>query len=204
MSQINVAKTARDIENVLGVRHQVFCDEKGWEPRRVNRLESDHYDEFAHHIALTRPADAVVYGTVRIIPALVGNTRVVLPVERLCGSLRQTFPGFHLPERSKIAEASRLAVLAHERSGFGRPEDARQDERAAFTAVRKLMLACTKHAHDQGFESLLMLVEPKLLQFIGRYGVRPVAVGTPVEHRGTRVPCVLHPQSILETVPSID
>jgi N-acyl amino acid synthase of PEP-CTERM/exosortase system len=202
MSQITLARSKAEVNDLFEVRHRVFCEEKQWEPTRTNALESDHYDQFAQHIALRCASRGTAVGTVRVIPAQFGNASVLLPVERLCGPLRRTFPGFAFPERSRVAEASRLALMSEAR-GFNNTPFDEPDSRfgGRLPTVGRLMIACAHHAYRGGVRVLVILVQPKMLQFMGRYGVHPAAVGQPIEHRGLRVPCALDLDEIVARIP---
>jgi N-acyl amino acid synthase of PEP-CTERM/exosortase system len=203
MNHIKLARSVAEVNDLFQVRHSVFCSEKEWEPTRVNALETDHYDAFAQHIALRCIKTGKAVGTVRVIPAQVGNASVLLPVERLCGPLRKTFPGVALPERGRIAEASRLALMRQVRGFEQKSAHASAGERFGerLPTVGRLMIACAHQAYRSGAEFLVILVEPKMLQFMGRYGVHPAAVGAPVQHRGVRVPCVLDLKAIVARIP---
>src|SRR5689334_19989726 len=101
---------------VYAIRHAVYCEELGYEPIRLDRLESDAFDEAAAHCLLQSVRNGEFVGCVRLILADADDHNRALPFEQLCAStLDRTIVDPARLDRSRIAEVSRLAVVAQYR-----------------------------------------------------------------------------------------
>ena len=91
------------LQDTFRMRYEVYVDEFGFEKKEdhPNGLETDDYENEAIHFACLNENDAVV-GTIR----LVLNSSKGFPIEH---AVETSFVG-EKPERSKIAEISRLTV----------------------------------------------------------------------------------------------
>ncbi len=202
-ARIQVAINAHEQEDSFKIRHRVYCEEQGWERTAADQTESDHYDAHATHVVL-RDERSVALGTVRLIPASTAALFVVLPIERCFGlSLSKIFPEQTLPDRRRIAEVSRLAVLPEYRRMLNLPEPTTKDAFPAamrFCAVQ-LFLGALAAAHKQGAHSLVMLMEPKLFRYLRALGFRHSYAGQSVDHHGLRIPIIAHIDGVMQSLP---
>ena len=137
------------------LRHKVYADELGWEPRRADGIATDDYDRHAVHCLVRAVATH----------AFVGGARLVLPTAAL--------------DRSRIAEMSLLTVAANYRR---RPGEAAQafvidDDFGITPRIRLpyltlgLYLGLIALARTRGIATLFMLAEPQLAHSIAHLGV---------------------------------
>jgi N-acyl amino acid synthase of PEP-CTERM/exosortase system len=111
--------------------------------------------------------------------------------------------------RHAIAEASRLAVVSGYRLRRGEQDQSfpisdesfgtRQMPRFPYIPVA-LYLATLELAALHGIETLFVLTEPRLASHFARLGVDIKHIGAPVEHRGTRIPCMMSVSSIIDSL----
>ncbi|MCB1957114.1 MAG: PEP-CTERM/exosortase system-associated acyltransferase [Rhodocyclaceae bacterium] len=194
---------------VFGIRHEVYCEELGFEPVRPDRMETDDYDSHSLHCLMrTSDENANLVGCNRIVLARPGAPDYPLPFERTCEATldRSVIDPAKLP-RESIAEVSRLAVRAHFRRRRGDQktelaisrEDFGTKDQPRFPYIPVgLYLGAVYMAQRQGVETLFVLTEPRLAAHFGKLGVRIHQIGGPVEHRGIRVPSMMDVQSIIK------
>lgn len=189
------------------IRHEVYCDELGYEPPRPDRLEHDAYDARSLHCLLKSVANNEYVGCVRLVLADRHAGSAQLPFEALCAKTldRSLVDPDALP-RDAIAEVSRLAVVGRyrRRSGerqtpatisegdFGTPDR----PRFPYLAVG-LYLAMVAQARRHGIETLFMLTEHRLARQLTRLGVNLTKIGPPIEHRGMRYPSMMSVREIV-------
>jgi N-acyl amino acid synthase of PEP-CTERM/exosortase system len=190
------------------IRHEVYCEELGYEPARPDQLEQDAFDARSHHCLLRSIANDEYVGCVRLVIADPREPSAGLPFEALCGAAldRQLVDPRALP-RETIAEVSRLAVVSRyrRRSGerqtpvaiserdFGTPDR----PRFPYLAVG-LYLAMIAQARRHGIETLFMLTEQRLARQLTRLGVHLQRIGPAIEHRGLRYPSVMSVRDVID------
>lgn len=205
--RIAPARTEAEKNDVYFIRHDVYARELGFEPERPEQRETDAFDARSEH-CLLRTAEAA--------PRLVGCARVVytdpqdpaapLPFEKACrDSLhRDVIDPARLP-RDRIAEVSRLAVLGDFRRRRGEQQREVTIDTGDFGDNRQprfpyipvgLYMATVMMAREHGIEHLFTLTEPRLAEHFAKLGVKIAPIGAPIEHRGTRVPSVIHVPSV--------
>ena len=192
--------TALQREN-FRLRHEVYCRDLGFEPVREDGLETDAYDQHSLHCLIRALASGSFVGCARIVLNNPQNPSQPLPFEAACAeALDRRIVDPARMDRSKIAEISRLAILGRYRRRKGeasRPfalethaEEGRQ-LRLPYLPVA-LYLALLALARQQDIETLFVLTEPRLASSINRLGGELIPIGSPVEHRGTRVPSMMN------------
>jgi N-acyl amino acid synthase of PEP-CTERM/exosortase system len=190
------------------IRHAVYCDELGYEPVRENGLECDDFDSSSVHCLLQSVTDGEYVGCVRLVLADRNHPETLLPFEHVCrDSIDRGVVDPGRLDRAKIAEVSRLAVIARYRrrrgeqkvplgideSDFGTPERPRFPYIAA-----GLYLGMIAEARHHGIETLFMLTERRLAKQISRLGVGMRTIGEPIEHRGSRYPSMMSVEEIID------
>ena len=197
----HAATTEDERRAAYRIRHEVYCDELGYEPPRADRLEHDAFDARSLHCLLRSVTNDEFVGCVRLVLADRHASSAGLPFETLCAKTldRGIVDPDALP-RDAIAEVSRLAVVSRyrRRSGerhapvtiseqdFGTPDR----PRFPYLAVG-LYLAMIAQARRHGIETLFMLTEHRLARQLTRLGVKLTQIGPPVEHRGMRYPSMM-------------
>jgi len=194
-------------DEAFRIRHQVYCEELGFEPSRPDGREADEYDaQSLHCLIRSRRSDEFV-GCTRLILCRRSDPHYPLPFERTCAaSLDRSILDPQAMPRNRIAEVSRLAVIGRYRRRSGEQLLAAPMTDASFgTSTRPrfphilvgLYLATTELAALHGIDTMFVLSEPKLAHHFARLGVTITQLGAPVEHRGTRIPSALDVQGIL-------
>jgi N-acyl amino acid synthase of PEP-CTERM/exosortase system len=187
------------------IRHAVYCEELGYEPVRDDCLESDVFDQRSVHCLLQSVTSGEYVGCVRIVLADPSHPLQALPFEGLCGdSIDRAIVDPEKLDRTKIAEVSRLAVIARYRrrrgeqklplglddSDFGTPDR----PRFPYIAVG-LYLGMLAQARRLGIGTLFMLTDRRLAKQLARLGVGLRTIG---QHRGTRYPSMMSVQEVID------
>lgn len=188
------------------IRHQVYCEDLGFEAPRPDGRERDQYDAQALACLLRHKASDQFVGVTRLVFVPASAPQEPLPFERSCGAslYRGPFDPAKMP-RHEIAEVSRLAVVR----GFRRRRGEAQtpmplfDEETAGARPRfpyipiGLYLGAISLAHHAGVSTLFVLTEPRLAQHFAKFGVPVQTIGEPIEHRGLRVPSMIRVEAVL-------
>lgn len=206
------ANTVELRKKVYQLRHQVYCDELGYEARRASRLEHDAFDVRSIHCLLFHKPSQTYAGCVRLVLPDVQDSDEPLPFENSCGqSLEWDFDPAGKTPREHYGEISRLAITANfrrRRSEAALDEDstAVQDdladsERRLFPSVAMgLYVAITAMGLKQGLDGVFAMMEPRLARQLRRFGIVFTQVGAQVEHRGVRAPFFLHRDQLFSTL----
>ena len=193
---------------VYTIRHEVYCEELGYEPAHPDRHEKDRYDSHSLH-CLMRTADdtATLAGCCRLVMANPEDPAEALPFEEIClGHLEEGVLAPDRYPRRRIAEVSRLAIRYMFRRRRGEKHDPlpihKRDfgehitPRFPFIPVG-LYLASVAMAERRGIEKLFVLTEPRLAEHFAKLGVDILRIGEPVQHRGLRIPSVMDVNGII-------
>jgi N-acyl amino acid synthase of PEP-CTERM/exosortase system len=100
-------------DEVYRIRHEVYCEELAYEPRRPDRRERDEYDAHSLHVLLRSVQSGEFIACTRIVRTRPGNPHYPLPFEKACAAtLDRSIVDPARLRRDSIGEVSRLAVLA--------------------------------------------------------------------------------------------
>lgn len=203
------------LDEVFHVRHEVYCEDLGFEPERPDRREVDPYDAHSVHCLLRgAAAPHTRVGCTRIVLTDPADPYAPLPFERSCAETldRSIVDPAKLP-RGSIAEISRLAVRAQFRRRKGEEHTAvaiQDEDFAAFGAQQRfpfiptsLLLGAVALAEHNQVETIFVLTEPRLAAHFSHLGVEVRQIGAPISHRGTRVPSVMHIEEIIRNMRSL-
>ena len=194
-------------DEVYRLRHNVYCEDLHWEPVRPDGREIDAYDAQSIALLMRHVGTGEYVGCARLVKPKAQAPAELLPFERFSqGSLDST--GFDLASlpRDKVAEVSRLAVIAKYRRRHGEAPRAAPTSGDDFGTVRAprfpyiligLYLGIVAIARLHKIETLFVLTEPRLADHFRRLGVEIRQIGQPVEHRGMRVPSVMSVNDII-------
>jgi N-acyl amino acid synthase of PEP-CTERM/exosortase system len=193
---------------VYRIRHAVYCEELGYEPVREDGLECDEFDARAVHCLLQSAASGEYVGCVRLVLTDPRDPDARLPFETLCGdAIDRSVVDPTALDRARIAEVSRLAVVAQYRRRRGeqsRPiavdeSDFGSPDRPRFPYIAAgLYLGMLAQARRHGIDTLFMLTERSLAKQLARLGVALRPIGRPIEHRGTRYPSMMSVQEVID------
>lgn len=209
--RIDAALDAPLLDEVFRIRHRVYCEDLGYEPERPDRREVDRFDAHSVHCLLRsvrQPPQPV--GCTRIILANSDQPDLPLPFEQACAETldRSIIDPAKLP-RNRIGEISRLAVEgryrrrkgeAHQQVPVG-PDDFSLNGQPRFPFVpASLLLGAIALAERSGIDTVFVLTEPRLAAHFAKLGVEVTQIGSPIEHRGLRIPSVMHVEEIIRNM----
>lgn len=198
-------------DDVYRVRHEVYCEELGFEPTRPDRRETDEHDANSVHCLLRTSTDPKrPVGCTRVVLTRNDDPDYLLPFERTCAATldRSIIDPARLP-RDRIAEVSRLAVRSAYRRRRGETATTAPIHEEDFGTVVQprfpyipigLYLAAIALAERCGIETLFILTEPRLASHFAKLGVDVRQIGGAVEHRGTRIPSMMNVQSVIKNM----
>jgi N-acyl amino acid synthase of PEP-CTERM/exosortase system len=206
--EVTPAFTEELKDAVYGIRHQVYCEELGFEPIRADRREKDEYDAHSVHLLIRSLAGDGFIGCARLVLARPGDPYYPLPFERTCSTAldRNLADPTSMP-RSAVAEVSRLAIVNafRRRKGEAKTADAvaqmtfGSTERPRFPYIQVgLYLGIIALAQRLRIDTLFVLTEPRLANHFRKLGVKLRPVGAPVEHRGMRVPAMMSVHEVVD------
>lgn len=206
------ATTGSLLEKVYQLRHQVYCDELGYEQQRASQWEYDEYDKRSIHCLLFHKSSQTYVGCVRLILADSQKPDVPFPFEHACGeSLQWDFEGSAATSRRKYGEISRLAITTNfrRRRGVAKVHDggnenfdaSTEDERHLFPSVALgLDVAIAAIGLNQGLDGVFAMMEPRLARQLRRFGLLFRQVGAEIEHRGIRAPFFISRDNIFNNL----
>jgi N-acyl amino acid synthase of PEP-CTERM/exosortase system len=189
-------------DQVFRLRHEVYCRDLGWEPVSQDKREIDEFDSHSFHCLLRRRDTGEPVGCVRLVRARSDDPLYPLPFEQTCKEVlnRRDLDPVRLP-RESVGEVSRLAVLKKFRQRKGEATDPfsmseadleSHENRIRFPFIPvSLYLGATAIAQRLGVEHVFILTEPRLAKHFSRLGFPIRTVGTPIEHKGARIPSYL-------------
>jgi len=205
--EIVPATTAELRKAAFGIRHRVYCEDLGFEAVRFDGLETDQYDANALHVLMRhRPSDTFI-ACVRLVRVPPQDPCTHLPFERLCDQLNPNAVPSEPVQRIHIAEVSRLAVVREFRRRRGEAIQAEPGTEEDFAGGPRqrfphllvgLYLGVIGAATIHHVERLYLLTEPRLAGHFRNLGLHVVQIGPPVEHRGMRIPSVIHVPSVAQ------
>lgn len=199
------------LEKVFRIRHQVYCEELGFEPHQADQLEQDEFDKNAIHCLLLHKPSQTFVGCVRLVLADHHAPEAGFPFEQVCGkSSRWAFDASGGTGRKKYGEISRLAITANFRrprnfiaptGGCALPDARDEEARRLFPSIAVgLYLAVAAMGLSKGLEGVFAMMEPRLARQLSHFGIHCEQAGDAVEHRGTRVPYFISSNSLLDNL----
>ena len=196
-------------DEVYRIRHQVYCEELAFEPRRSDRREHDEYDAHSLHVLLRSRHRSEFIACTRIVRARPENPHYPLPFEKACAATldRSIVDPAKLP-RERIGEISRLAVLAQfrKRQGEEKHEAGFMPKFSTLMSpsfpyiLAGLYLGTVELARLNGIDTLFVLTEKRLARHLRMRGVKIQAIGAPIEHRGQRFPSMMSASGIIDNL----
>lgn len=175
------------------LRHQVYCEELGWEPVNPSREEIDAFDHHSVALLLERRRTHEVIGTIRVIIPPVNDPQKRLPFEFHCngGELLEGSAPTEGPGCRRLGEVSRLAL----KKGFRKLRDSEdgisglseEEWRSISDPASGLYVGTAALADCLGLRELFIIATPGLRKRLEHLGLPFTQRGEAFEHRGTRV-----------------
>ncbi len=203
--EITVANTSQLLDEVFGIRYQVYSEEMGFEPENSEHIEHDDYDDNAIHILIKYLPTSSYIGTIRMILNDSEHSDFVFPMEEHCPTMDPSLFDIEKVTRKQIGEISRVAVVQDFRR---RKEDAiglagavilEDDERYHRTlsyVPLSLYFASYVIAEWQHLQYTIAISEPKLMRHIGFTGIKASQFGATFEFKGERAPYYFSKENI--------
>lgn len=203
-----VADSPEMREHVHRIRHNVYCEELGFEPLQPNGMEMDEFDKFARFCAVEHRSTNKFTGCVRLV--LPNHDHQQLPIEKYCAdAIEQTHLMPSNFPRHKICEISRLAVPAefrrrksdkYEGSATGAIDETTYTDAESrcfpFISVG-LYLSAAAVGINLGVEHFYVMMEPRLARSMRLVGIPFKQIGPTVEYHGKRAPYYICPKLFL-------
>jgi N-acyl amino acid synthase of PEP-CTERM/exosortase system len=194
--ELVLAESPQVQDEVFRIRHQVYCEELGYENVTPDGHERDECDRHSKHLLLRTANTGVRVGCTRLILPDPDQPSSPLPFERACAATidRRLIDPAALP-RDSIAEVSRLAVVREfrRRKGEERTKDGvavidyGTPKQPRFPYIQLgLYLGAVALAHRLGIKIIFFLTEPRLAGHFEKLGFPVQQIGGPIEHRGVR------------------
>ena len=198
---------------VYGIRHQVFCEDLGFEEVRADGRENDKYDSQSLHLLIRNVQTGGYVGCTRIVRARPHDAQPYMPFENYCAEVinRSIVDPGALP-RDSVGEISRLSVIAAYRKRQGEPMQPATISSGDFgTQARPrfpyltvgLYFGTVELARRHGIETLFALTEPRLTEHFRKLGMNIQTIGGAVEHRGLRIPSMMTTGTFVDDLKSM-
>ncbi|EXI91982.1 MAG: putative autoinducer synthesis protein [Candidatus Accumulibacter sp. BA-94] len=188
-------------EQTFRLRHQVYCEDLGWEARRSDALETDEYDAHSLHCLARSRQSGNFAGCVRLVLGHADDVNRGLPFELTCAdTLDRELMDRLADSRPGIAEVSRLAIVRDYRRRRGEEDSPGTLLDSSFGTAEQprfpyllvgLYMAVFVIAERHQLDTLFLLVEPRLSRHLNHLGIDNRQVGRAAEHRGLRVPAMI-------------
>lgn len=171
---VHIADSPTLIEQVYGLRYQVYCRERGYESS-VDGVEIDAFDSHSRYVVLQRRSTGEAIGTARLVlPVPSAPATSLFPMQAVCDS---TF--FAKLPSGHAAEVSRFAISKERRYLSG----------GALSLARIMLVrGLVELSRRQGVTQWLGIMEPTFLRLLRSTAIHFEAVGPLVEYHGLRQP----------------
>ncbi|WP_334013424.1 PEP-CTERM/exosortase system-associated acyltransferase [Alteromonas sp. S167] len=206
-----VADTVEKKEQVFNIRHQVYCQELGFEPVRENEQEFDEFDTFSTHAMIQHLQTGGFAGTVRVVRPLEDYQQ--LPIEKYClhSITHKTLNPANF-QRAEVCEISRLAVperfrrrnsdkFAGAATGAIDTETYSDTELRCFPFIAVgLYMSAASIVISKKIPHTYVMMEPRLARSMGFLGIKFQKIGPTVEYHGLRAPYYINPSLLMESL----
>ncbi len=207
-----VANEEHEQRTCFKTRHQVYCEEMGFEDARPNRMEFDEFDEFALSCYIKHKATGDCAGTIRLVmPQHPGQ---LLPIEQNCPSAIRIDD--HSPQRYprySICEISRLAIPKQFRrrssddslspvtgkslnNGFKKDKPGRNFPYLSLSLYFFAASICVL----RDIENVYVMMEPRLARSLRILGIQFEQLGSEIDYHGKRAAYQISPVEFMQQV----
>lgn len=198
---IQLADTEELKKEAYRIRHAVYCDELGWEPKTEDGLEIDACDGYSFPILLRHKRTGHFAGTARLVIPPPEASHSKMPFELHCmDSLRKNVVDPSTLPRGTVGEVSRLAVPAEFRRRHGERNEPfivdklvekkdvfSEEERRHFPNIAiGLYLSIIALVSNCNHSGMFVVVEPRLKKRLERLGLMFQQAGDDMEYHGRR------------------
>lgn len=182
-------------QEVFRLRHDVYCEELGYEPLRDDAMEQDDCDAISMFALVRHRSTGRAAGCVRLIRHPPQQPDWRFPFERACGSgLHEGYIDAGVL-RERATEVSRLAVhqdFRRRRGEHHTPEgggSTTSDHDRQYPLIAMgLFLSASALTLEHDIRQSFVMMEPRLARLLGSCGLRFAQVGALVQYHGLRGP----------------
>lgn len=211
---IRLANTPALKQTSYQIRHQVYCEELGWEPETGDKVETDPYDDHSLPLLLYHKVSKTYAGTMRLVVPPTDEPGRPLPFEVLYGtSLHTDVIDLATVSRSSIGEISRLCVPGSFRRRAGEKNKpfvlndmsgldlhSAEDQRNFPKISVGLYIGVIALTKLLDLPHIFVVTEPRLMRRLQWLGIPTEQAGDDIEHRGTRALFYLDREYVLENL----
>lgn len=198
-------------KQVYMIRHNVYCEELGFEPVKENKLEMDDFDAFSQYCLIHHRNSEQYAGTVRLVTP--SKEDEVLPIEKYClDSItnKELCPSNF--KRSEICEISRLAVPKQFRrrqmdnfdgaaTGVINTQTYSDTELRCFPFIAVgLYFTAASLAMKLGIKHAYVMMEPRLARSMRFVGIKFDQIGPVIDYHGRRAPYYINQPLLLKNL----
>ncbi|MDO6684790.1 MULTISPECIES: PEP-CTERM/exosortase system-associated acyltransferase [unclassified Agarivorans] len=206
-----VALSDEDVGSVYRLRHDVYCEELGFEPVNPEQVERDEFDDYSDYCLVRHLSSGIYASTVRVVSPT-GDQ--LLPLEKYCeGAI--TDDDLHPQNfaREDVCEISRLALRATFRrrktdkfvdsaTGGINVAELYEEELRCFPFITASMyLAATVLVERHNIKHAYVMMEPRLARSTALLGIKFQQIGPVVEYHGQRAPYYITAEKIRSDLP---
>jgi N-acyl amino acid synthase of PEP-CTERM/exosortase system len=213
---VELANSAEEINEVFGIRYQVYCIDRPFEDPNcfLDKKEHDAYDARSAHALIRHRITGHGVATVRLIMAEDTPDQSDFPMEGPCVprmSLRAR-EAIANARRSEIAEISRMSVSREFRRRLNEKDsisgasdgacysDSENGKRAVPYISLGLFTAILQMSVKHGITHWMAVMEPAQLRLLKRFGVEFDHLGPVLEYHGLRRPAFTEAASLIERI----
>ncbi len=178
--QIVIANTEELRRDVFRLRHEIFCDDLGYEMDHHDGLESDEFDADSLHVLLRERVSQKAIGCFRLVmPQRGGHVWLPFDIYGVPHVDRSLF-NWNRVNHARSVEVSRLALLKpNTRSQLSNGESTPYLATALFYAVTAMIVRLN-------VENVFMVIEPCLGRLTSRFGIKLDQISPSFEYYGQR------------------
>ncbi|AEF02287.1 PEP-CTERM/exosortase system-associated acyltransferase [Alteromonas stellipolaris] len=193
------------------IRHNVYCEELGFEPLKEDFQEKDEFDVFSTPCLVKHKGSEHYAGTVRLV--MPQESHQQLPIEKYClnSITHETLNPTNF-ERRQVCEISRLAVPKEFRkrvmdqyqgaaTGVINQYTYSEDELRCFPfiAIGLYFSAAALVMHND-IKHTYVMMEPRLARSMRFIGIQFEQIGPVVEYHGKRAPFYINPTLLYQNL----
>lgn len=183
---VRIADTEPLRQQAFRLRHQVYCVENDFEPRRAGGIETDSFDARAPHALLFHRAADEPIGTVRLVLPEPEAKTGTLPIHGVCAPDLFTRAGLPVGTTTEISRFALSRARLQKLQEATGPDETRH---VLSFASLGLLAAMRQIARAHGMTHFAAIMEPSLRRRLSILGLPMIEMGNPVNHHGVRVPC---------------
>ncbi|MEG3767830.1 PEP-CTERM/exosortase system-associated acyltransferase [Alteromonas sp. 14N.309.X.WAT.G.H12] len=207
-----VATEEKDQIACFKTRHQVYCEEMGFEEVRQTKMEYDEFDEYAISCYIKHKATGDCAGTIRVV--MPQHSGQLLPLEQNCSdAIRMDENSPTRFARHSVCEISRLAIPKRFRRRqtdlklspvTGKSLDKNLKKSKNNRNYPYLTLALYFFAATicvlRDVENVYVMMEPKLARSLRMLGIEFNQISHVIEYHGERAAYRLSPEEFLQQI----